>query len=186
MSLVQSTFVKLSTPSGDSVSVSVGSVVAVRELSYDSSKHGRSYVYAGGEGFLVVESVAEVFDLMRTAVRGVSEGSVEASSRDGGVIAREGATEPFYGAPVSVDPMAVAEVFRPGSGDWDWSQELEDVKGLGNGFEELVEDVQLNGVKEPVLLGADGRVWDGHHRILAAIACDLETIPVVFSGGGND
>lgn len=33
-------------------------------------------------------------------------------------------------------------------------------------------------VEQPVCLGSDGRVWDGHHRIVAAHRLGFETIPV--------
>lgn len=75
------------------------------------------------------------------------------------------------------------KVFQPGSGDeeWSWSEEL---KALSRTlwFHELVDDIREKGVKEPVLLGADGRVWDGHHRILAGWYAGKSIIPVVFSG----
>lgn len=41
----------------------------------------------------------------------------------------------------------------------------------------LVRDIAVNGIQNPVLLGNDGRVWDGHHRIAAAVALGLEDIP---------
>lgn len=75
------------------------------------------------------------------------------------------------------------KVFQPGSGDeeWSWSEELEALSRT-LWFHELVDDIRENGVKEPVLLGADGRVWDGHHRILASWYAGKSIIPVVFSG----
>jgi ParB-like chromosome segregation protein Spo0J len=42
----------------------------------------------------------------------------------------------------------------------------------------LVADISANGVREPILLGDDGRVWDGHHRICAAIELNLTELPV--------
>lgn len=42
----------------------------------------------------------------------------------------------------------------------------------------LCDDIAANGMRKPVHLGEDGRIWDGHHRIAAALALDLDTIPV--------
>jgi hypothetical protein len=43
----------------------------------------------------------------------------------------------------------------------------------------LVESVKQNGILEPILLGNDGRVWDGHHRLTAAWLADVKMIPVI-------
>ncbi len=42
---------------------------------------------------------------------------------------------------------------------------------------ELVQDIAVRGIRTPVLLGPDGSIWDGHHRIAAAVALGLEEIP---------
>lgn len=70
--------------------------------------------------------------------------------------------------------MTAAEImarWRPGSYEerWSWHderRELEEYNGLF--VRALAYDIQAYGIKEPVLLGDDGRVWDGHHRILLA------------------
>jgi hypothetical protein len=46
----------------------------------------------------------------------------------------------------------------------------------------LKRSIAKRGIIKPILLGADGRVWDGHHRMCAAYLLGLHTIPVVFSG----
>lgn len=33
-------------------------------------------------------------------------------------------------------------------------------------------------IKEPILLGDDGRVWDGHHRVCAAMYIGESSVPV--------
>lgn len=43
----------------------------------------------------------------------------------------------------------------------------------------LLDDVLENGIREPILLGTDGRVWDGHHRIGVALALGFDTISAV-------
>lgn len=71
--------------------------------------------------------------------------------------------------------------WRPGSGDWDWPHEAVDVINANPaGFADLLADIHTNGITTPVLLGDDGRVWDGHHRVLAAL---LVGVPVPFEEG---
>jgi hypothetical protein len=51
-------------------------------------------------------------------------------------------------------------------------------------FEHLMEVTQSiirGGICEPIMLGSDGRVWDGHHRLCAAQALYLEYVPVAFA-----
>ena len=43
---------------------------------------------------------------------------------------------------------------------------------------DLIASVQREGIKKPILLGSDGRVWDGHHRLCAASTLGLASIPV--------
>lgn len=42
---------------------------------------------------------------------------------------------------------------------------------------ELIQDIITNGIQQPILLGMDGSIWDGHHRIAAAVALGLDIIP---------
>lgn len=46
----------------------------------------------------------------------------------------------------------------------------------------LSESIRRAGIQEPILVGNDGRVWDGHHRVCVAMYLKLTHIPVVFSG----
>jgi ParB-like chromosome segregation protein Spo0J len=41
---------------------------------------------------------------------------------------------------------------------------------------ELEDDIKLNGIKEPVLLGFDGKVWDGQLRTLIALKLGIKEI----------
>ena len=69
------------------------------------------------------------------------------------------------------DVNFLCDTFRPGSqgDDWTWADEAAWViRNHADKLAALVEDVAANGIQEPVLLGTDGRIWDGHHRILAA------------------
>lgn len=51
---------------------------------------------------------------------------------------------------------------------------------------ELIQDVIKNGIQEPILLGPDGSIWDGHHRIAAAVALGLDTIPTTTKEDESD
>lgn len=42
----------------------------------------------------------------------------------------------------------------------------------------LTTSIQKVGIRSPILLGDDGRVWDGHHRIAVAHRLGLESVPV--------
>lgn len=48
-------------------------------------------------------------------------------------------------------------------------------------LDDLKESIAEVGVIEPIILGLDGRVWDGHHRICAAFDLGIEHVPVKFS-----
>lgn len=45
----------------------------------------------------------------------------------------------------------------------------------------LIHDILHVGIREPVLIGPDHRVWDGHHRIYAAWALGFEYVPVKYA-----
>lgn len=77
----------------------------------------------------------------------------------------------------------------PGSYDqpWSWADEHNDIITRecaccgrpGHYMQALADHVREKGeITEPVLLGSDGRVWDGHHRIVAASIIGLPVIPV--------
>jgi hypothetical protein len=73
-------------------------------------------------------------------------------------------------------------VYAVGSGDWSWRDEYEKLIDRPV-TQQLIESIRSEGIREPVLLGNDGRVWDGHHRIVVAMHLGLDTVPVEFSGG---
>lgn len=45
----------------------------------------------------------------------------------------------------------------------------------------LATSVQETGIRLPVLLGSDGRVWDGHHRLCVADMLAMDTVPCEFA-----
>lgn len=59
------------------------------------------------------------------------------------------------------------------SGLWDQSAAYMDM---------LATSIQETGIHRPILVGTDGRVWDGHHRLAAAHRLGLISVPVTFAG----
>jgi hypothetical protein len=44
----------------------------------------------------------------------------------------------------------------------------------------MVEDVKTHGVREPIYQDPDtGKLWDGHHRVAAALDAGLTHVPVL-------
>lgn len=78
---------------------------------------------------------------------------------------------------------SLLEVFRDGDErgwaaefDFLWSEHRERM-------DELAASIQADGIHTPILLGSDGRVWDGHHRLAVAHQLGVEFVPVEFAGG---
>ena len=63
--------------------------------------------------------------------------------------------------------------WRPGSHDWTWADEYRDLisEPVTDRIRQRVASEGIGFADDfaPVLLGSDGRVWDGHHRIVLAI-----------------
>lgn len=94
--------------------------------------------------------------------------------------------------------LAVSELierWRPGSQDtadgpeganyaWTWAHEVADLLTRDRGRTEPIiwlaihEGIDFAAEHVPVTLGDDGRVWDGHHRIVAAIALGIDKMTV--------
>lgn len=71
-------------------------------------------------------------------------------------------------------PLAqIVTFWRPGSHDWTWAEEYVDL--IDSDVTARIRDrIERDGFgfaddTSPVTLGPDGRVWDGHHRIVLAI-----------------
>ena len=83
-------------------------------------------------------------------------------------------------------PKSVAQIvtfWRPGSGDWSWADEYADLMdGEGKEVtERILARVDSEGIDfadsfAPVSLGTDGRIWDGHHRIVIAIQRGIHSL----------
>jgi hypothetical protein len=49
------------------------------------------------------------------------------------------------------------------------------------GVADITASFPRDGFREPISLGDDGRVWDGHHRLAVADALNLRRVPVEFA-----
>ena len=91
-------------------------------------------------------------------------------------------------APVIEYPLAqIMTRYRPGSQDWSWQVEMLDMFSPTH-FDQtvqLIHSIRKDGILEPIALGNDGRIWDGHHRITAAYVLGLKTIPTIECGGDD-
>lgn len=70
---------------------------------------------------------------------------------------------------------------EPGDQDWSWSwkSQFAWIRQYHNDrLIALLEDIQKNGLKKPLLIGPDGRLWDGHHRILCLYLLMYDYVPV--------
>lgn len=71
--------------------------------------------------------------------------------------------------------------YRPGSRTdwWLWSDEFQDLWSRQPDYmAKLLADINANGIHDPICLGTDGRIWDGHHRIAVATALGFQRVPV--------
>lgn len=71
----------------------------------------------------------------------------------------------------------VLSQYQPGAGDlkdgtpWTWSDEFASLWSIETAYmARLLDDIVAQGIQEPILLGNDDRLWDGHHRLAAAVA----------------
>jgi hypothetical protein len=89
--------------------------------------------------------------------------------------------------PTTLRTAYVLEHWCPGSGDWEWAAEWADIvqADCGMSLAGLIGDIAVNGIKEPLLLGDDGRVWDGHHRLMVARLLGIQEIAVEYGHGGQ-
>lgn len=83
-----------------------------------------------------------------------------------------------------LETMTLAQLFadyRDGD-ERGWDTEFEYLEEIhAQKLYELAESVHAEGMREPILLGDDGRVWDGHHRLWAARNIGLKEVPVIHS-----
>lgn len=87
---------------------------------------------------------------------------------------------------ISMSPIGIMENWRPGSqgDDWTWADEYSYLWMIDgprtNKIIEIVKekDIDFDDTYNPILLGNDGRVWDGHHRILIARYLEIDSVNV--------
>ena len=91
-------------------------------------------------------------------------------------------TEQAAGAARRVRLDHLLGVYAVGSREWSWQEEYASLIDRPV-TQQLLAKVREEGILEPILLGNDGRVWDGHHRITVAMELGLDTVPVEFIGG---
>lgn len=48
-------------------------------------------------------------------------------------------------------------------------------------IDEIISTAKIRGIIAPILIGPDLRIWDGHHRLCAAVQLGLATIPVEYA-----
>lgn len=89
--------------------------------------------------------------------------------------------------------MTLAQVvafWRPGSHDWTWAEEYADVMTHERTpaiRRRVMEDgIGFQDHAAPILLGPDGRVWDGHHRICIALEMRISMVNVEKAGGDDE
>ncbi len=83
-----------------------------------------------------------------------------------------------------VSTNSVLELFSPGDADT-WGKSFRQVTKIHSQDRylfELQSSIQTLGMQNPIVLGRDGYIWNGHHRLfLATKTLDLYHIPVIFS-----
>lgn len=83
-----------------------------------------------------------------------------------------------------VSTKAVLDLFMPGNADT-WFDSFKKVRELHHADGYLIslrESIQLEGMRDPIVIGSDGCVWDGHHRLsIATGALSLSKVPIIFS-----
>ena len=87
------------------------------------------------------------------------------------------------------DTMPLADLLReytPGDGH-SWADEMKWLKTHNPiQLRLLTMSIEKTGIREPILLGDDGRVWDGHHRITVADHLGIEHVPVKHAGSDDE
>ncbi|HYH51621.1 MAG TPA: hypothetical protein VEG38_18925 [Acidimicrobiia bacterium] len=88
----------------------------------------------------------------------------------------------------TIPTLRVLTDWTPGSKDqpWTWEDEARDLHERvclccnqpGHYQRQLEAHVAEHGITQGICLGSDGRVWDGHHRVVAAIRLGIAQLPI--------
>lgn len=63
-----------------------------------------------------------------------------------------------------------------------WDAEFEYLRmEHGARIRSLIGSILRTGIRAPILIGDDGRVWDGHHRLYAAHVLGFKQVPVEYA-----
>lgn len=101
-----------------------------------------------------------------------------AASRLSSYLLSEGLNHDFFRYQVWPLSRVLAEV-RCGSDDWSWDSEWSWLDAHDpEGLTELQAEIVRDGMHTPVLIGNDGRLWDGHHRLRIAVRLGMRYVPV--------
>lgn len=64
-----------------------------------------------------------------------------------------------------------------------WQVEFDHLWQTQTGYMDmLATSIQETGMRMPILIGSDGRVWDGHHRLAVAHKLGLSNVPIEWAG----
>ncbi|URM86511.1 ParB-like nuclease domain protein [Mycobacterium phage Hilltopfarm] len=84
--------------------------------------------------------------------------------------------------PVEMTAEVVMATYSNGNGnrwtdelDWLWRIDREQMLSL-------LDDVMDNGIRNPIVAGSDGRLWDGHRRVAVAAALQIPLMVQVIKG----
>ncbi|UJL29947.1 hypothetical protein HZU38_05450 [Mycolicibacterium vanbaalenii] len=86
----------------------------------------------------------------------------------------------------SMTASEVMAMVSPGSG-LSWPEELRHLWTEGwHDTSTLLSHVAADGeIAEPIIIGPDGRLWDGHHRLACALALSLDVPARVIPKGSE-
>lgn len=77
---------------------------------------------------------------------------------------------------------ALLKVVRDGD-EVGWDVELGELwEARTDYLDILATSIQETGIQTPILIGSDGRVWDGHHRLAVAQKLGLSEVPIEWVG----
>lgn len=77
----------------------------------------------------------------------------------------------------------ILDLYRTGD-EHSWAQEFAYLAAVhGEDVQNLADSIAECGMRVPILLGSDGRVWDGHHRLAVAYGLGIDLVPVTYAGG---
>lgn len=85
--------------------------------------------------------------------------------------------------PTELYAHEVMAMVKPGD-ETSWQDELELMWTRHRlDTQRLLLSVIAEGIREPITIGNDGRLWDGHHRVAVAAALGIK-LPVQYAGQG--